>query len=78
MYDEILNKDNIKVTVSHSSVEEQLQEKFKEEISHFKVSQMFKSASFYGCAMGLGIFWAIWNFLELFLMNYKGSNKHKI
>ena len=28
--------------------------------------------------IGLGMFWAIWNFMEIFMINYKGDNKHEI
>ena len=31
-----------------------------------------------GSLLGLGMFWVIWNCLEMFILGYKGDNQHSL
>lgn len=55
-----MKEESIKVKVSHSSIEEKLQQRFAEQIGGFRRSDLLRSPSFMLGMLGVGALWLFW------------------
>ena len=55
-----------------------MHEKYTEQVNSFKWIELIGSVKGITVIVAFGMFWLIWNFVEVIVINYGGNNKHDI